>query len=140
MHGAAGHLGLYFAADDIGYYGSLVVTRNVSAVTGAMLMVARKKYDAVQGLDQQNLAVSYNDVDLCLKLVSQGLTNVFTPFVHAVHHESASRGYEDNPEKLARLEKERTFFLAKWHDFIQKGDPCFNENFDLGAHDYKIKV
>ena len=140
MFGAAGHSHLYFAADNIGYYGSLMVTRNVSAVTGAMLMVSRQKYDEVAGLDEENLAVAYNDVDLCLKLLDKGYRNIITPFCHAVHYESASRGYEDNPEKLARLEKEKAFFVNKWQTFLENGDPYFNPNFDLDEFDLSIQL
>ena len=140
MHGAAGHSHLFFSANDIGYYGSLMVTRNVSAVTGAMLMVSREKYDEVEGLDENNLAVAYNDVDLCLKLLDQGYRNIFTPFCQATHYESASRGYEDDPIKQMRFEKERNFFLGKWQDFLQQGDPSFNPNFDLSRHDFSIKL
>lgn len=140
MHGAAGHSAQYFAADDIGYYGSLMVTRNVSAVTGAMLMVSREKYLEVGGLDEENLAVAYNDVDFCLKLLDAGYRNIFTPFVHAVHAESASRGYEDNPEKIARLEKERDYFLGRWQVLLDHGDTYFNPNFDLDHFDFSIKI
>jgi len=141
MHGAAGHSHLFFSSTDIGYYGSLMVTRNVSAVTGAMLMVSRAKFDQVGGLDEANLAIAYNDVDLCLKLLDAGLRNIFTPFCQATHHESASRGYEhEDPIRRARFEKERTFFLNKWQAFLDKGDPCFNPNFDLAHHDFKIKI
>ncbi|NND81897.1 MAG: glycosyltransferase [Gammaproteobacteria bacterium] len=140
MFGAAGHSHLYFAADDIGYYGSLMVTRDVSAVTGAMLMVSRAKYDEVGGLDEKNLAVAYNDVDLCLSLQAAGYRNIYTAFVHAVHYESASRGYEDNEEKLARLQKEKDFFVDKWSDLLRRGDPCFNPNFDLNHFDFKINL
>ena len=140
MHGAAGHSAQYFAADDIGYYGSLMVTRNVSAVTGAMLMVSREKYLQVGGLDEENLAVAYNDVDFCLKLLEAGYLNIFTPFVHAVHAESASRGYEDNPEKIARLTKERNYFLNRWKDRLEQGDQFFNPNFDLDCFDFSIKL
>ena len=140
MHGAAGHSGLFFAPDDIGYYGSLMVTRNVAAVTGAMLMVSREKFDEVGGLDAQGLAVAYNDVDLCLKLLDAGYLNVITPFCHAVHYESASRGYEDNPEKMARLEKERDHFLQRWENLLERGDPFFNPNFDLECFDWTIKL
>ncbi|MDB4511947.1 glycosyltransferase [Arenicella sp.] len=140
LYGAAGHTHLYFSGDNIGYYGGLMVTRNVSAVTGAMLMVSRKKFDQVEGLDEANLAVAYNDVDFCLKLLMQGYRNVFTPYCHAVHHESASRGYEDNPEKVARLEKEKHYFVTQWRDFLDRGDPYFNPNFDHEQFDFSIKL
>ncbi|MBT8114007.1 MAG: glycosyltransferase family 2 protein, partial [Arenicella sp.] len=140
MFEAAGHSHLYFAADDIGYYGSLMVTRDVSAVTGALLMVSRAKFEEVGGLDEENLAVAYNDVDFCLKLVDAGYRNIYTPFVHAIHYESASRGYEDDPEKAARLKTERDYFCSKWERFLAAGDPCFNPNFDLNHFDFKIKL
>nr|MBX2849433.1 glycosyltransferase [Acidiferrobacterales bacterium] len=140
LYGAAGHTHLYFGGDNIGYYGGLMVTRNVSAVTGAMLIVSRKKYDQVGGLDEGNLAVAYNDVDFCLKLLNAGYLNVFTPFCHAIHNESASRGYEDSPEKLARLEREKSHFVSKWREFLDAGDPFFNPNFDLEHFDFKLKL
>jgi len=105
-----------------------------------MLMVSREKYDQVKGLDEENLAVAYNDVDLCLKLLDQGYRNIVTAFCHAVHYESASRGYEDNPEKVARLEKEKSYFLNKWHELLEQGDPYFNPNFDLDYSDFSIKL
>ena len=105
-----------------------------------MLMVSRSKYDDVGGLDEDNLAVAYNDVDLCLKLLDTGLINVFTPYCQATHFESATRGYEDTPEKMERLIKERDHFLSKWAEFLEKGDPYFNPNLDLERYDYSIKL
>jgi len=95
MFGVAGHPHVYFGGHDDGYYARLRITSNVSAVTGAMLMVSRAKYDEVDGLDEKEFAVAYNDVDFCLRLLEKGYRNVFTPFVEAIHYESASRGYED---------------------------------------------
>jgi GT2 family glycosyltransferase len=140
MHGVAGHSHQYFAPDDIGYFGSLMLTREVSAVTGAMLMVSRAKYLQVSGLDADNLAVAFSDVDLCLKLLSAGYRNIFTPYAQAIHFESASRGYEDTPEKLLRLQREQRFFVNKWQDFLAEGDKYFNPNFDLDCYDYSLKL
>jgi GT2 family glycosyltransferase len=140
MHGVAGHSHQYFAADDNGYFGGLMLTREVSAVTGAMLMVSRAKYHLVSGLDANNLAVAYSDVDLCFKLLNAGYRNIFTPYAQAVHFESASRGYEDTPEKLARLQREQGFFINKWRDFLTEGDRYFNPNFDLACYDYSLKL
>ncbi|MEG1932793.1 MAG: glycosyltransferase family 2 protein, partial [Pygmaiobacter sp.] len=49
--------------------------QNLSAVTGACLMVKKSLYDALGGLDEAKFAVSYNDVDFCLKLRARGLLN-----------------------------------------------------------------
>ena len=111
---------------------------NVSAVTGAMLMVARNKYNQVDGLDSQDLAVAYNDVDFCLKLMDAGFTNLFTPHCKATHHESVSRGYEDTPEKLERLLKEQKAFLTKWSEFLEKGDPFYNPNLSLKTENFSL--
>lgn len=131
MVGAAGHPHKFFPDNHIGYHGRLHMVYNVSAVTGAMLMVSKAKYDEVGGLDEDNLAVAYNDIDFCLKLLDQGYLNVFTPHCKATHYESVSRGYEDTDEKLQRLKTEQGFFLSKWHDFLQAGDPYYNPNLSL---------
>ena len=131
MVGAAGHPHKFFPNDHIGYHGRLHMVHNVSAVTGAMLMVSKAKYEEVKGLDEDNLAVAYNDVDFCLKLLDKGYYNVFTPFAEATHHESISRGYEDTDEKLQRLLKEQSHFLERWKDFIADGDPYYNPNLSL---------
>ena len=131
MVGAAGHPHKYFPDNHIGYHGRLHMVYNVSAVTGAMLMVSKQKYQEVGGLDQTHLAVAYNDVDFCLKLLQRGYTNLFTPHCKATHYESISRGYEDNEEKLQRFEREQKHFLDTWKDFIQDGDPYYNPNLSL---------
>lgn len=131
MVGAAGHPHKFFPDNHIGYHGRLHMVNNVSAVTGAMMMMKADKFREVGGLDEENLAVAYNDVDLCLKLLSKGYRNVFTPHSKATHHESISRGYEDTDEKLQRLLKEQTHFLSTWAEFLEAGDPYYNPNLSL---------
>ncbi len=104
--GVAGHSHKGAPRDEPGYYGRLMITQNVSAVTAAFLMVKKNLYLAVGGLDEQNLAVAFNDIDFCLRLREKGCLNVFTPYCEAYHRESISRGYEDTPEKLLRFERE----------------------------------
>lgn len=131
MVGAAGHPHKFFPDDHIGYHGRLHMVYNVSAVTGAMMMMRTDKFEEVGGLDEANLAVAYNDIDLCLKLLDKGYYNVFTPHAKATHHESISRGYEDTDEKMQRLLREQSYFLNKWSDFLAKGDPYYNPNLSL---------
>lgn len=139
MVGAAGHPHKYFPDNHIGYHGRLHMVYNVSAVTGAMLMVSKAKYLQVGGLDEENLAVAYNDVDFCLKLHQAGYYNLFTPHSRAVHHESVSRGYEDTQEKLDRLKAEQTHFLTTWRDFLEVGDPYYNPNLSLLNEHFSLK-
>ncbi len=139
MVGAAGHPHKFFPDNHIGYHGRLHMVYNVSAVTGAMMMMQTDKFREVGGLDEDNLAVAYNDIDLCLKLLDAGYMNVFTPHAKATHHESISRGYEDTDEKMQRLLKEQAYFLNKWSDFLEAGDPYYNPNLSLKNERFSLK-
>ncbi|MFN3446982.1 MAG: glycosyltransferase family 2 protein, partial [Bacteroidia bacterium] len=95
--------------------------RNYLAVTAACLLVSRKKYEEVKGMDEA-FPVNYNDVDFCLKLHKQGYRNVFVAQIHLYHYESISRkiGYETN--ELAR-------FVKKWEHYTPAmNDPYYNPN------------
>jgi glycosyltransferase involved in cell wall biosynthesis len=131
MVGAAGHPHKFFPDNHIGYHGRLHMAYNVSAITGAMMMMKTTKFKEVGGFDEDNLAVAYNDIDLCLKLLGKGYYNLFTPHAKATHHESISRGYEDTDEKMQRLLKEQSYFLSTWSDFLASGDPFYNPNLSL---------
>ena len=139
MVGAAGHPHKFFPDDHIGYHGRLQMVFNTSAITGAMMMMKTDKFKAAGGFDEANLAVAYNDIDLCLKLLDQGYYNVFTPHCRATHHESISRGYEDTDEKMQRLLKEQAYFLSKWADFLEAGDPYYNPNLSLKNERFSLK-
>lgn len=123
----------YYGAghDHIGYMGRLCYAQDVSAVTGACLMISRKKYEEVKGLDE-GFAVAYNDVDFCLKVRDKGYLNIFTPFAELYHHESATRGYETG-EKLKRQQRECEIFRNKWSKVLEEGDPYFNPNLSLDS-------
>jgi GT2 family glycosyltransferase len=121
----------------MGYMGRLCYAQNVSAVTGACLMVKRALYDLVGGLDL-DFAVSLNDVDFCLKLRQKGYLNVFTPFAELYHYESASRGSDAAGASLERYNEESKRFRAKWKAVLESGDPYFNPNFSLDRSDFAI--
>lgn len=138
-HRTAGHIHYKDENAHIGYMGRLCYAQNVSAVTGAALMVKKTDYDAVGGLDE-NYAVALNDVDFCLRLREKGLLNVFTPFAEAYHYESASRGLDTVPEKAKRYEEECARFKERWKELLSKGDPYYNPNFTLDRSDYSLNV
>ncbi len=100
-HRTAGHSHYGQHRDNLGYMGRLCYAQNVSAVTGACLLVKKSLFDIVGGLDE-SFAVSLNDVDFCLKLRQRGYLNVFTPFAELYHFESVSRGLDDRGEKAER--------------------------------------
>lgn len=138
-HRTAGHTHYKQRRENLGYMGRLCYAQNVSAVTGACLMVKKSLYEKVGGLDE-SFAVSLNDVDLCLKLREAGYLNVFTPFAELYHYESASRGADDAGEKAQRYNEESARFRQKWAAVLEKGDPYYNPNFTLDRSDYSLKV
>ena len=135
LGGLAGHAFCFETGDEAGYFGQAKLTRAVSAVTGACMVVRRSVFNEVGGLNEMNLKVAFNDIDLCLKIQAAGYRNVFTPFAELIHHESASRGYEDTPEKQARFQTEVEYMQATWDEVI-KNDPFYNPNLTLRGSNY----
>jgi len=138
-HRTAGHSHYMQHRENLGYMGRLCYAQNVSAVTGACLMVSRKKYDEVEGLSE-DFAVSLNDVDFCLKLRGKGYLNVFTPFAELYHYESASRGSDMAGTNAERYNLESEHFRNKWKEVLDKGDPYYNPNFSLDKSDFSLKI
>lgn len=138
-HRTAGHSHYGQHRDNLGYMGRLCYAQDVSAVTGACLLVKKKLFEEVGGLDE-SFAISLNDVDFCLKLREKGLLNVFTPFAELYHFESASRGLDDQGEKAARYNDESERFREKWKEVLEKGDPYYNPNFSLDRSDFALKI
>lgn len=125
----AGHLGMGLRKEDPGYFGRAIVTQELSAVTAACMLMRKEVFDQVSGLDEKNLAVAFNDVDLCLKIREAGYKILWTPFAELIHYESYSRGKEDTPEKVARAQREIDFMRSKWSHIIMN-DPFYNPNLD----------
>lgn len=139
-HGTAGHTHYKINYDNLGYMGKLCYAQNVSAVTGACLMIKKSIYDAVGGLDEE-FKVALNDVDFCLRIMEKGYLNVFTPFAELYHFESASRGIDVvDDAKAKRYEEESALFRKKWKTLLEKGDPYYNPNFSLDHSDYSLRV
>lgn len=139
-HRTAGHTHYKINYDNLGYMGKLCYAQNVSAVTGACLMVKKDIYEALGGLDEA-FRVALNDVDFCLRVREKGYLNVFTPFAELYHFESASRGMDVvDEEKARRYEEECALFRERWKELLAKGDPYYNPNFSLDHSDYALKV
>ena len=138
-HRTAGHSHYKQHRDNLGYMGRLCYAQNVSAVTGACLLVKKALFEEAGRLDE-SFAVSLNDVDFCLKLREKGYLNVFTPFAELYHFESISRGLDDNGEKALRYNKESERFREKWKDVLKAGDPYYNANFSLDRSDFALKI
>lgn len=127
MHGVAEHYGKFHRiSTDLSqrtmYMGRLITAHEVSAVTAACLLMRKEAFDAIQGYDEQ-LAVGFGDVDLCLRTLEQGWRIVYCPQASLIHHESYSRGkaegYDPHPEDSA-------LFTTRWRNWLNAGDPYFN--------------
>nr|QIG98776.1 glycosyltransferase family 2 protein [Bradyrhizobium sp. 6(2017)] len=99
---------------DPGYGDLLQVAHECSAVTAACLLMRKRDFLAVGGMDAIRFPINFNDIDLCLKLRQLGKRIVFTPDAKLVHLESASRGRDSAPDRKARFNRELAMLRAKW--------------------------
>lgn len=136
--GGAGHAHKYFPRAHPGYMKRLVATQNFSAVTAACLLVKRPLFDVVEGLNETDLAVAFNDVDFCLRVSQTGVRNVYCAEAELYHHESISRGHDHAPEKAARFNRELTYLKRSWADYISN-DPAYSPNLTLRRENFSIK-
>ena len=128
MRGTADHTMRGFPIGVDGYAGSLVCAHEVSALTGACLMIRRPLFRELGGFNE-HFFTAYQDVDLCLRLRVRGLRLIFTPEAVALHHESVSRqSYYDMIDRM--------LLLDQWEDVIERGDPYYNRNLNLERGDY----
>jgi GT2 family glycosyltransferase len=126
---AAGHGFKYLPEDDPGYASLAHAIRDVSAVTGACMMVPRARFDEVGGFEEQ-MPVAYNDIDFCLKLRRAGHLVVYTPYATLLHHESATRRYEHPAEDEVLLK-------VRWRDELLH-DPYYSPHLTRDREDYSI--
>lgn len=112
--GGAGHAHRFVSPADAGYFRRHELPQFVSAVTAACLVVKRDRYLAVGGLDEESFAVSFNDVDLCLRLNQGGWQSLYEPRATLIHHESVSRGHDRDPIGAQRLAGELAALKRAW--------------------------
>lgn len=137
-HRSAGHTHHKVNKENVGYMGRLCYAQDVSAVTGACLMVRKSLYEELGGLDE-DFRVALNDVDFCLRVRQLGLLVVFTPFAELFHYESLSRGSDAaEEEKSDRYNKECAAFKEKWKQILAEGDPYYNPNFSLNHSEFRL--
>lgn len=136
-HRTAGHTHYRIPEANVGYMGRLCYAQDVTAVTGACMMVSKALYEELGGLDE-SFTVALNDVDFCLRVRKKGLLNIFTPFAELYHYESKSRGSDKKDERALRYQQESDRFRVKWADALAKGDPYYNPNFSLDHSDFTV--
>lgn len=137
--GVAGHAFKFSPREIEGFPVQKDILRNYSAVTAACLMVSKKKYNEVNGLEEK-FRIAFNDVDFCLKLLKKGYYSVYTPYVELYHHESISVG---TPEAKTRdndeFSKEIDLMYEKW-EFQIENDPFYNENLSKKSEDFNVTL
>ena len=133
----AGHL--YAGARSLtkSYFNHLRLARTVSAVTAACLAMRKSVFLEAGGFDEQNLAVAFNDVDLCLKIGALGYQLIWTPRATLTHLESASRGADTEPVNADRFRTEVAYMRRRWGPVLD-ADPFYGPNFDKAHVDYRL--
>lgn len=133
--GVAGHAHKNLPGDSGGYFGRSMLIQSYTAVTAACLLVTKEAYNTVNGLNERDLKVAFNDVEFCLKLVDAGYTNIWTPYAELYHHESATRGDDMAPEKRKRFQQEAQYMI----NFLNgRQDPAYSPNLTLDAEDLTL--
>lgn len=129
----------FLDSKDGGDRGLLNQRRDLSAVTAACLLTRKELWRRLGGMDEQKLAVAFNDVDYCLKLRDAGLRIIWTPAAAMLHRESVSRGADDTPQKLQRFAREERAMHERWSDTL-KADPYYNPNLSLIAEEFVLEA
>lgn len=137
MGGGAGHVFRGADGDDDGYCGLAAVARSVSAVTAACMVVRREVWESVCGLDEGELGVTFNDVDLCLRIYGAGWRVVWTPYAELSHVDAASRGSDSDPSNVHRALKEWAAFRRRWRHQLT-ADPFYSPNLSLDRSDCSL--
>ena len=138
MGGIAGHMFVDMPADRTGYLHKASLLQDMSAVTAACMMMKKKVFEEAGGFTEE-LAVAFNDVDLCLKVRKKGFLIVYDPYAELYHMESKTRGAEDSEEKVRRFQTEIEYMRCHWLDILKNGDPYYNKNLSLTKWNYSLK-
>jgi GT2 family glycosyltransferase len=123
----------FLSREHPGYAARPHLLQNLCAVTFACAMTRRDVFEKLHGLNEDDLAICYNDVDYCLRARELGYLVVFTPYALLRHFESKSRGMDESAEKQTRFKKEFDYMQRRHAEILKKGDPYYNPNLSLGV-------
>ena len=138
LGGVAGHGHRFATSDAPGYLDRLRSVQNVSAVTAACLLIRKRVFDQVGGLDE-SLTVAFNDVDFCLRVRAAGYLNLWTPFAELIHHESVSRGRDLTPTKARRFAGEYATMQRRWGADLLN-DPYYSPHLTYDREDFSLRL
>ena len=137
LGGLAGHAHRFYPAEHPGQIGRLQAPQFFAAVTAACLVVERRKFEEVGGLNEEAFPVAFNDVDFCLKLFERGYRNLYTPYARLYHKESASRASDRSRREIARFRVEAENLRHRWSALIAH-DPHYSPNLTRAAEDFSL--
>jgi GT2 family glycosyltransferase len=107
--------------------------RATSAVTAACIAVRKTVYDEVSGFDPE-LRITFNDVDLCLRVGAKGYRIVYTPDVRLLHHESKTIA---PTRDWSELYAAGALFRSRWGDLVAR-DPQMNRHLARTTTSYRL--
>ncbi|MDD2321821.1 MAG: glycosyltransferase, partial [Geobacteraceae bacterium] len=110
-----------------GYFGRAVLQQEFSAVSGSCLLVARQRYLAAGGLEEQYLSKEFAAIDFCLKLKEQGLRTLWTPYA-----ELCNRADTDIAAHQSPYAADVCYLQRRWGTVLAD-DPCYSPNLALEA-------
>ena len=128
LSGLAEHAHKFLPQGEPGYMARAVLDQDMSAVTGACLMVRRSLFEQVGGLDEL-LPSGFNDVDFCLRIRALGYAVIMAGSVELVHHETISFGHHYAGDAAAEL-ADVHLVQGRWPEVIAN-DPYHNPNLSL---------
>ncbi len=135
--GVANHAHRFAPRHAAGYFGRAALEQDYSCITAACAVVSRQAFEEVGGFDEQ-FAVAFNDVYFCIRLTQAGWRNVWTGCVELYHHESATVGSHQSPERARQFREEEQLMLRKW-GAVLASDKNYNPNLSLApGHTFKL--
>ena len=137
LGGVAGHAFPHIPRGHPGYFNRAMLQQNCSAVTGACMAMRKSVFEEMAGFDEENLGVSFNDIDLCLRLTERGYRIVWTPYANLIHHESASRGHQRTREEQVDFERAVDYMQTTWGAELMH-DPFYNPNLSLNPPGFEL--
>nr|WP_241148233.1 glycosyltransferase family 2 protein [Xanthomonas axonopodis] len=112
---------------------SPVLQRQVLAVTGACMVVARETFESLGGFDE-SFIVCGSDVELCLRARLRGLATVYVARSVMIHHESKTR----DPREIPESDFVRS--AQAYSPYREEGDPFFSPNLDYMSSSPRLRA
>jgi len=101
------------------------------------MAIRKSVFDELGGFDEENLGVSFNDIDFCLRLTQRGYRVIWTPYANLIHHESATRGHRRTEEEQADFLRAASYMQRTWPEELLH-DPFYNPNFSIDPPGFEL--